>query len=77
MTQEIKGHYIPWHCRCCDRRNTSADSCDCTQRGLRRDPMNLSSVRTCSACGKCSIHCPGNHTHLADGGWGYYATVEL
>jgi hypothetical protein len=74
-TMEV--YYIPWNCRCCKQVNTSAESCDCSQKGLRHDPMKLDSVRLCSICRQCSIHCPWNHTQVADGGWGTSETVFI
>jgi hypothetical protein len=70
-------YYVPWTCGCCSRVNRANDSCECVQRGLRSDPMDMTAVRLCSRCGKCSIHCPANHTETADGGWGYVGAALL
>lgn len=70
MSPEIvEVYYVPWRCRCCGRMNQSNDPCDCSRGGLRSDPMDMSAVRLCSVCSKCSVHCPHNHTSGASSGW--------
>lgn len=64
----LKAYYHPWACGCCGFVN-GEQVCLCAARGLRSDPMDLTSTRLCSVCGQCSIHCPHNHTAGASSGW--------
>lgn len=61
-------YYTRRICFCCGFVN-AREVCVCTERGLRSDPTDMSSTRACSVCGKCSVHCPHNHTAGPSSGW--------
>lgn len=60
--------YQTWFCGCCGFAN-GKEVCPCVAGGLRHNPAEPSSIRACTVCGKCSVHCPRNHTAGASSGW--------
>lgn len=59
--------YQTWICFCCGTA-CGKESCVCFEKG-RRSLTDPHYPRACTVCGKCSVHCPHNHTAGTSSGW--------